>query len=316
MRSAYPGYFTPTSEEFKALWDTCFFVFDTSVLLNFYEYSSQTTENLKGLMMAVKDRLWMPHHVGWEFVKERRNVIDKMKKPYEENMKKLAEVLDSITAKESHPFLSASCLEGLKSAISRVEREFDEARQRLTKIHENDEHLTFLEGLYEGPIGPPCNGQKKADTEKEGQRRYEAKIPPGYMDKRQKEGITDNRCGDYIIWVQMKEHARSENRPVIFVTDDAKEDIWWKHNDRTIGPRPEMIEEFLAEAKQGYYCYTATGFLKRGSAHFNPDYSHAFKLLALQASGQRWCKPGQLRAQTAPYPWFVRFWFRPVWRCC
>lgn len=269
MRSSYPGYFRPTPEEFKTLWDTCHFVFDTSVLLNVYEYSQDTTENLKKLMTAMKDRLWLPHHVGWEFVKERRTVIDKQKKPYEENMEKLKDVMNKISVKDSHPFLSPSCLQTLKAAIESVQKEFDRAKQELEDCHENDKHLRFLEDLYKGRIGPPYTGQVKADTEKEGQKRYEAKIPPGYMDKKPKEAITDNRCGDYIIWCQMKDHAKSEKTPIVFITDDGKDDTWLKHNDKTIGPRPEMIEEFLSDAGQQFYMHSVSSFLKLGSEHFN-----------------------------------------------
>ena len=166
MRSSYPGYFRPTPEEFKTLWDTCHFVFDTSVLLNFYEYSQDATENLIRLMTAMKDRLWLPHHVGWEFVKERRTVIDKRRKPYEENMKNLKDVLNRIAAKDSHPFLSTSCLQTLKATIESVQIEFDRAKQELDNFHEDDKHLRFLEDLYKGRIGPPYTRQKKEEMRK------------------------------------------------------------------------------------------------------------------------------------------------------
>jgi hypothetical protein len=269
MRSSYLGYFRPTPEEFKKLWDACLFVFDTSVLLNFYEYSPETTENLKTVMRAMKDRLWLPHHIGWEFLKERRNVIDKQKKPYDESSKKLNEVLGAISAKDSHPFLSQSCLEPLKAAIEGAQKEFELAKDALEHMHENDNHLTFLETLFEGRVGPAYSVQDRAEIEREGQKRYEEKRPPGYLDKKSKDDVTDNRCGDYVIWRQMKEKAKTQKQSIVFITDDAKEDTWLKHKDKTIGPRPEMLEEFLSETGQKLYVYSASAFLKQASSHFN-----------------------------------------------
>ena len=240
MRSAYPGYLTPTQEEFKTLWNACLFVFDTSVLLTFYEHSPEATENLKKIMTTLKDRLWMPHHVGWEFVRRRRTVIHKQNKPYEENMKKMKDVLDKIAAKDSHPVLSDPCLQKLKAAIDSVQNEFDQTKKKLEDSHKNDEHVTFLEDLYKGRIGPAYPREEKAEIEKEGQKRYAAKIPPGYKHKEPKESPTGNPCGDYHIWCQMKVLAKSETKSIIFITNEDDEDFWWKLHGKTIGPRPEF----------------------------------------------------------------------------
>jgi len=299
MRSAYPGYLTPTQEEFKTLWNACLFVFDTSVLLNFYEYSPETTENLKKIMTALKDRLWMPHHVGWEFVRRRRTVIHKQNKPYEENMKKLKDVLDKIAAKDSHQVLSDPCLQKLKAAIDSVQNEFDQAKQKL-----EDSHVTFLEDLYKGRIGPAYMREEKAEIEKEGQKRYAAKIPPGYKDKEPEESPTDNPCGDYLIWCQMKIHAKSEAKPIIFITDETKEDTWWKlPNSKTIGPRPEMIEEFLSDTEQRFYMYSATSFLKHVGEYVNVPVDQSTideaKSLQLKKHGEALAKLSTVREDAA-----------------
>ena len=54
----------------------------------------------------------------------------------------------------------------------------------------------------------------------------------------------------------MKDHAKGEKTPIVLITDDGKEDIVLKHREMTIGPRPEMIEEFLSDAGQQFYMYS------------------------------------------------------------
>jgi hypothetical protein len=49
---------------------------------------------------------------------------------------------------------------------------------------------------------------------------------------------------------------------VILLTDDAKEDWWQIQGDRTIGPRPELIAEFLVECQQAFYMYSSGRFME------------------------------------------------------
>ncbi len=46
------------------------------------------------------------------------------------------------------------------------------------------------------------------------------------------------------------EHAKAEAKPLIFVTDGAKE-VWWLiQNERTVGPRPVLLRGFIQIASQ------------------------------------------------------------------
>ena len=52
-----------------------------------------------------------------------------------------------------------------------------------------------------------------------------------------------------------------KQKPVIFITDDRKEDWWLERNGKTIGPRPELLEEFLSKTGQSFYMYRPQQFL-------------------------------------------------------
>jgi len=102
-------------------------------------------------------------------------------------------------------------------------------------------------------------------------------VVPGYKDlEKDKDepdehihgGITYRRkYGDFLVWKQLLEHSKSVNaKSVIFVTDDGKEDWWWKiesDGPKTIGPRPELVEEARASALvETLLMYNPEGFLK------------------------------------------------------
>jgi len=61
------------------------------------------------------------------------------------------------------------------------------------------------------------------------------------------------------------EHSASLERPVIFITDDKKDDWWLEQSGRTISPRPELIEEFFAKTKQKFWMYTVDRFIQESA---------------------------------------------------
>jgi len=68
-------YHTPQESE-EALWEEAIFVFDTSSLLYLYEYSDDTKSNILSILKEhLQNRLWIPHHVAYEYLKNRERVI-------------------------------------------------------------------------------------------------------------------------------------------------------------------------------------------------------------------------------------------------
>lgn len=105
--------------------------------------------------------------------------------------------------------------------------------------------------IFDGKVGKqPVDIEQRR---KEALRRFDAKIPPGYKDK--------GRPGDYLIWAEMKDKAKSAQLPVLFVTDDNKEDWWARHDGKTLGPRPELRHEFFEATGQLFYAYSPSRFL-------------------------------------------------------
>lgn len=101
----------------------------------------------------------------------------------------------------------------------------------------------------------------------EGRKRYDLKIPPGYEDDNKKDNA--NQYGDLIMWFQTIDKAGEIGKPVILITDDRKEDWWYKIYGKTIGPRPELINEFKEKTGMMFYLYQAGQFMKYANVYLN-----------------------------------------------
>ena len=112
----------------------------------------------------------------------------------------------------------------------------------------------------------------------EGEARYANKIPPGYKDIKKKtdSDYLPDMCrpyGDLILWKQILQKSIEESKHVIYVTDDRKEDWWYEHKGKTIGPRPELIREFKQAAGMDMVMFSPEKFLEEAKTFLNRDIS-------------------------------------------
>ena len=76
-----------TPEREKELLRNAIIVFDTSALLDLYYYSENTRHKLfENVFEKIKDRLWIPAQVAFEFSKNRKNVLLKPIQSYKDLM--------------------------------------------------------------------------------------------------------------------------------------------------------------------------------------------------------------------------------------
>lgn len=90
-------------------------------------------------------------------------------------------------------------------------------------------------------------------------------VPPGYKDddKKNKHGGDNNKHGDYIIWRQIIDYAKEEEKNIIFITHDQKEDWWNIVHGKTVGPRIEIRKEFSEKTSQKFHMYSMNSFIER-----------------------------------------------------
>ncbi len=266
MKDVFYYYYRPTAEEFKALWSEAFFSFDANVLLHTYRYTAETRELLFYLMGRFKDRIWIPHQAGLEFHRNRLEVISGQVKAYDDVTEILASRTKSIKDEiekicKNHSFIDANALRALlDKAIADAGALLGEAKNKHPNLLNEDTLLMELTELLDGKVGTPYDYATMQTKLKDAETRFQHSVPPGYKDAINKKG--DEKYGDAIIWFQLIEHAIQTKKPVIFITDDAKEDWYQRHSGKTIGPRPELVKEMYELANVKFHTYQTDQFMR------------------------------------------------------
>ena len=268
MKKSYIGFYNPTKEELKKAWGSknTIFIFDTNVLLNLYRYKDKTRNDFILSLDKIKDKIWIPFHVGLEYQYNRLNIIKNEKEIFTKITNKLNEI---IKIKEN--------LDDLKNRFPEIEDETDLFIKELSKLLANyknkiteldkkqpgvrthDQIREKLNELFKNRIGKEPSQEYVNEIEKEGEYRYEHSIPPGFEDKKKdKKDEKDKfiiyndikyhkKYGDLIIWKQILEKSKNkEIKNVIFITDDMKSDWWYSINsngNKIIGPHAYLINE-------------------------------------------------------------------------
>ena len=123
--------------------------------------------------------------------------------------------------------------------------------------------------ILDDKIGVCFTEEEYKNNFKEGKRRYDAKIPPGYKDSvKQKETNDGKRIyGDFLIWEELIAKSKSSEKPILFITDDAKDDWWLIEGTQTIMPCEELLIEFKARTGNHILISKSPAFLYK----FNPN---------------------------------------------
>lgn len=272
MKNSFPGYFPPTTREIEDLWENCLFTLDTNILLNLYRYSDSTRKEILQILHAMKDRLWLPHRAAKEYFFNRLGVISQQEKAYEDAIKTIETFQGDLSNSRQHPFLTENLMAKLTEVLKEVTSELRVNKNVHAKRTHADEIQQAISELFDGRVGPSYSEAQLDDICKEGDERYNRKTPPGYKDDGKNETASPGlakyrRFGDLIIWKQILEKSNEAGKGIIFVNDDKKEDWWLIFRGKTLGPRPELVDEFLASCNQSFYMYQADRFFELAAKH-------------------------------------------------
>lgn len=262
MKENFKGFSDYSNEEYKEIWDTAIIVIDTNILLNFYRYSTSTRTELYKVLESLKDRLWIPYQVAFEYFKNKENVIENTYKDFEKLKKDIDKDIEDIIEKiENKPQKQLKCREELVKTTKKfkgeliTEIEKEENNRKNEASEENIERLIF--DLFNESVGPEIVGKEFLEMKEEGNRRKKEKIPPGYKDSDKDEN------GDYYIFYSIKKVAKERQKNVIFVTDDVKEDWFVRSLGKIKCGDYRLLNEFFKETGKLLLIYTSDGFLKQ-----------------------------------------------------
>ena len=275
MRDKFSEYYKLSDAELKEHWEKDTFSFDANVLLNLYRYTPKTRDAFFDLLEKIKDRIWISYQAAFEYQKNRLVVINAQIEAYKEIRKTLENKKGEIEAQlnkfKKHPYLQTNELKTqIDSAFKSISKDLDNLEKKHPDYLTKDPIWERLTELLNSKIGDDFSQENLEKIYKEGKKRYEERTPPGYEDlaKKKNEG---NRSlyGDILVWKQVIEKAKLTNESIILITDDLKEDWWYKFKGKTISPRPELIKEFRQETKKRINIYQADKFLELANKNLN-----------------------------------------------
>jgi len=279
MKEYFRGYYHLSEDEFKLLWEKGIFVLDTNVLLNLYRYPRDVSDDFVSVLKSIKERIWLPHFVALEYQENRISVIHDQETKFDEVKIDISKFQNDLNNKfksleKRHSTIDPSkFLAQAQEIFSEFSDQVDRYKEELPNLLMEDHIRGELDSMFEENIGEPFANDQLIDLYEEGRDRYEKEIPPGYKDTKNKEGeqfsyrgsVYENKFGDLIIWKQIIEEVKSNEaiEYLIFITDDDKEDWWWRENGKTIGPRPELVDEILVSSNlKLFYMYNSNRFLE------------------------------------------------------
>lgn len=271
MKNTFIGYYQPSALDFKKLWGKCLFIVDTNVLLDLYRYSDSTRKELLKLLGTISTRLWLPHQVGLEFHNRRLDEISRQVNNYQNSIVEFDKFLNKIKQKlesKGHPYVEDSnkYIDRFSKIIEDLKKELGKKKESFSELLTNDKYLREITNLLKDKIGNSYSEDKLEELYKIGEKRCKNKIPPGYKDYHK---AGNNKYGDIIIWNQIIDKSIDSDLPIIFITSETKEDWWLIHNGKTIGPRPELINEFRSKTKNKMYIYQTDNFLRQATEYLD-----------------------------------------------
>ncbi|GAO42312.1 PIN domain-containing protein [Flavihumibacter petaseus] len=262
MKGTFSSFNKLDPNGFSELWKTCYFAFDTNVLLNLYRYSKITRDEIINAIGSQKGRLFLPHQVGLEFHRNRYDIIAGQISTLEENAKMLQTVLGKFDSKFASLFLEKGNENNLREALNNAIADLQRQQKQVEELLKKDEIYDIVVNIFPDEIvGQPFDDKALEVIYKDGERRYTEKVPPGYADAKDK---SDKRkYGDLIIWHQLVDFAKSQKRSIIFVTNDIKEDWIWHGTVRSMkhGTRFELREEMKAKTGVDFHLCNTEMFL-------------------------------------------------------
>ena len=290
MKNAFSSFYPPTPEATNTLWSSGLIVCDANVLLNLYRYPQGARDALFYALQQFQDRLWLPHQAGLEFHLNRLTVIAEQKRKFRqveriinESTSNLRNKLNDLQLKKRHSTINVdSFLSEVDSSVTTFLNRLKALEGEGKDVNDPDPLLERVNELFDEKIGAPPKDQKEVDELfDEASKRFEKKIPPGYMDCDKSQGnmpschlfnglVFQKRFGDYLIWRQMMEHAKANKiRHIMFLSDDGKSD-WWNvvesEGNRRVGPRTELVNEICNYAGvEVFKMYSSDRFLSEAS---------------------------------------------------
>ncbi|WP_254190038.1 PIN-like domain-containing protein [Nocardia noduli] len=274
MRHAYPEWYTPAEKVLKHVFLSGVIALDANILHHLYRLGDEQRHQVLTVLGndRIRPRLWLPYQVGLEYQRNRlRNAYDQTRvfSELSDEVSKAGRAVKSKFENQiSDPEVRKAPIKLLEESIQKLQSELKVLGEKhvveFEKIGSDDPIRAAIDDLFDSPdsIGARPDAAVLGLRIAESAKRYLKRIPPGYKDT-EGQNKKPNPEGDYLIWCELLDHAEKMDKPLLFVTNDEKEDWYLRAPDgKVIGPRPELRAEMATRTNHPYHQTTLTGFLR------------------------------------------------------
>ncbi|MEQ5167442.1 MAG: PIN-like domain-containing protein [Proteus vulgaris] len=292
MRSIFKGFYDITSEEEKEIFnsDDTFFIFDTNCFFNLYRCEEDSKNDFISVVDVIKSRVWFPFQVCLEYQRNRLSTINGSLNELQQIEKDLKSVLEKINYLCGDKFNIKSKYQNLHEDLVSLRNEIKEKITQFcedkikSRVNDNDyisnpdKIREWIDKISEGRIGEQLPKETIEEINKDGEIRYKNKIGPGWSDNEKSRthyynGVYyDGKYGDLYLWKEiLKKSLNEENKNFIFITNDVKDDWWYKIDGKLepIGHLEHLKTEILSAGASNFKMYTQSSFLQAAKLHLD-----------------------------------------------
>ncbi|WP_143317264.1 PIN-like domain-containing protein [Cellulosimicrobium sp. KWT-B] len=273
MRSQFSHHYErPDDDEVNAALREAAVVLDTNVLLGLYRVSKELRTTRLKVLEAIGPRLFVPHQVGVEFHRNRREVAAGIGTAYETVRVAAVEFQKVAKAFGGGEGRYDETTTRVKELVNPLVKQIIDGLDELEKddphrIDQSDDPvLAQLEALLDDDqVGRAPRAKKLAKRARDFETvRVPLRLPPGFDDAHKITGRgVAAAAGDYLLWCEVLAYARKNGTDVVLITDDAKSDWWQKVPGGRDVPHPVLVSEFRRETSQRYYQLSTRELLRK-----------------------------------------------------
>lgn len=271
----FVGYKISSSEEINAALREGIVAVDANVLLDLYRFRPHTSRDLIKIFKTLGVRLVVPHQALREFWRRRwrsldspggatkvaTDALDKSRRSIGDALKTWTQAVGA----DDDEFAELKARVG--DFFDALSGELQLVLQEADREQGEDPILEQLEVILVGKVTLPLEDAEWSDCVAEGNRRVGAKQPPGHEDAEKLDsGLPEGAAGDYLVWYQATRCAKEQDRDLVIVTSERKEDWWWRRQGNFIGARPELTLEYHDLTGRRLFLMRPTDLLGRAKA--------------------------------------------------
>lgn len=267
VKDVFGEWYEPDDDELAFFIKEGRIALDTNVLFSLYRVNAVQRKQVLDVFAEVADRLWIPFQVGLEYQRGRLDRIVEQNKAYGDVAKAVVALRNAADKALRDEELKDKVLQ----RIGTFEAEIGKLLEELKAAHSIDEQ----EARHADPVRIALDsifttgrvGAKPEDLEDRRRlalERIESKTPPGYKDVNK-----GDPTGDVLIWFELLDMGAEATGPVLFITDDVKEDWYRKVDGKIVGPLPELRREWATRATVPYHQTRLGSFLDHAKKHLN-----------------------------------------------